>query len=258
MSPSRVRGIGRLCATVASVVILSACTTTTVAPSGVSSAEPSTAPWPSPLTLSEIEDEIMRRAKGRFIEIGVGAGTVSVTLRPSEVALAQEIVDAYGPAVEVSVGLFPFPLRDDGTRACAIQRTFGEHPSLKATLDMPIPAVIAGQSFQATVRIENVSSQPLHLQTGTEFVVYLFRTGSTTPIGDGGGTHLVGRELHLLPANGTTIAGNGGTTSCDASLGYVLPAGTYDARALVDVSSAESGTPVTFWSDPSQIVVLAR
>lgn len=255
---SPARGNAWLCATVASVVLITACTTRTVAPTAVPSAKPSTAPWPSPLTLSRIQDEIMRRASGRFSSIGIGAATVFVTLLPSEATLAQELVDAYGPAVEVSVGLFPFPLRDNGMRSCAIGRTFGDLPSLKVTLDPPIPAVITGQAFQVTVRILNRSSQPLDLQTGTEFEVYLFRPGSTTPIGDGGGTHLVGRDLHLLPANATTLPGNGGTASCDASLGFAIPPGTYEARALIDVSFQNGASPFTFWSDPSRVAVVAR
>jgi hypothetical protein len=241
------------------VLLLGACMSNqTLPPSAVTSPAASIVPWPSPLTPVEIRDEIERRATGRFIDLGLGAGVVSVTLRAPEAALAQEIVDAYGPAVEVSVGLFPFPLRDDGTRSCAIGRSFGDHPSLRATLDLPIPPVSAGDSFQATVRIQNISTQPFDLETGADFEVFVFRRGSLTPIGDGGGTHLVGRELTLLAANATTMPGNGGTSSCDASLGYTLPAGPYEARALVEFSSHETGLTVFFWSEPSRIDILAR
>lgn len=65
-----------------------------------------------------------------------------------------------------------------------------------------------------------------------------------------------GLLLTLLPGQTQDVKAFGGTASCDPALGYVLPAGTYQARALIDFSPGESGVHV-FWSDPIQIEVVA-
>ena len=118
----------------------------------------------------------------------------------------------------------------------------------------------SGASFDATIRISNVGSTPFVLDTSSRLEVHLFLPGGTKPVGAFelavAGTGL-GRTIG--PGASTAIPGYGGTASCDGSRGYALPAGPYQARALVDFTRGLEGGhgPLVFWSDALDVEVVA-
>jgi len=61
----------------------------------------------------------------------------------------------------------------------------------------------------------------------------------------------------LDPGEAVDLEASGGTASCDLALGYVLPAGTYEARALVDYQEPVTFESRAFWSEPTLIEVVA-
>jgi hypothetical protein len=250
------RGLGWPGCVVGFVVIIGACSAAPTTPA--SSPAASAAAWPSPLTLGAIRDEITRRAGGELLDIGDEPGKVAVGLRARDEALAKQIVDAYGSAVDVRVGWLPYPIGTLTEQTCALDQVVAPQPSLRATVELSTTTVAAGDNFDATVRIENIGDQRIDVMTDSQFVVYMFRPGETAALSGGpdGGFLGTGLDFSLSPGDSRTIPGYGGTASCDPSVGYVLPAGPYDARALINIST-ETG-PRVFWSDPSRLDVHPR
>jgi hypothetical protein len=222
---------------------------------------PAYRPWPSAADLETIREVIESRAAGQLSSIGIGNGTVDVVLRASAVGLAKEIVDAYGDAVHVTVGFFSYPSSAAVGGSCPVQGTFANHPALRASVEMATSRIATGATFDATVRIKNVGATTVKLDTSSGLQVYLIQPGDTSPIGTfDGGSAGTGLLATVEPGTSTTIPGNGGTASCDISLGYVLPAGPYQARALVDFAIGPDGGngPLVFWSDALDVEIVAE
>jgi hypothetical protein len=229
--------------------------------SAPASQTPTPRPWPSAADLETIREVIESRAAGQLSSIGIGNGTVEVWLRASAVGLAKEIVDAYGDAVHVTVGFFSYPSEGVAGGACPVQGTFAVHPALRASVEMATAQIPTGATFDATVRIENLGATTVKLDTSSGLQVYLFQPGGTRPIGTSdGGSVGTGLLATVEPGTSITIPGNGGTASCDLTLGYTLPAGPYRARALVDYAIGPEGGngPLVFWSDALDVEIVAE
>jgi hypothetical protein len=251
----------RFAATVFIVLVLGSCSPNLTPPR--SPAALAADPWPSPLALPEIRAEITRRAGDRLLEIGDGAGAIIVGLRATEEGLARGIVDAYGAAVSVHVGWLPFPPVVNARNPCVGGRELGNHPSLRAAVDMRDPIVRSGENFEATVRINNVATIPIVLDTSSNFDIYLFDpsmlgTVGETPIGATQGMSVgTGWSATLQPGQWIDLPGHGGTASCEIARGYVVAPGRYAARALIDFVPELGAQPVVFWSEPITIDVVA-
>jgi len=216
-------------------------------------------PWPSPADLGTIQGLINSRAGEQLTMLGPGKGKVNVGLRAGAVDLARQIVDAYGAAVDVTVGLFSYPGGVLVNNACAIPWTLADHPGLRATVEMASSRIVSGTTFDPTVRIADVGTGTLTLQTSSSLQVYLFLPGGAKPVGAfeltvAGG----GRSVYVEPGKSITLPGYGGTASCDLSLGYALRPGRYQARALVDFAPGPEGGngPLVFWGDPFDVEVV--
>ena len=227
--------------------------------SGPPALTPLPSPWPSPADLVTIQAQIEARAGTQLRSVGQGQGRVEVGLGAGGAALAAELLAAYGPAVHITVGLFEYPDRKPSTvgdGACKPAWTIIERSDVRAWLDVPAPRIVSGDTFRATVRIEATGPQAVTVETGEPLLVYLFKPGSTAPIGVyDGGIAGVGRTFELTPGHPGTVNAGGGTASCDASLGYALPPGSYEARALVEDGHPDDSH--SFWSEPATIEVVA-
>jgi hypothetical protein len=227
----------------------------------IAPAPPTSGPWPSAADLETMREVIESRAAGQLSSIGIGNGTVDVVLRAGAVGLAKEIVDAYGDAVHVTVGFFSYPSSAAVGGSCPVQGTFANHPALQASVEMATLRIATGATFDATVRIKNIGAQTVRLDTSSGLQVYLFQPGGTKPSGTSdGGSAGTGLLATVEPGTSTTIPGYGGAASCDFSLGYVLPAGPYQARALVDFAIGPDGGngPLVFWSDALDVEIVAQ
>jgi hypothetical protein len=256
----------RRLAILASVLAVWACTAAPapIAPAPSTVPAPPTVtsrPWPSAADLETIREVIESRATGQLSSIGIGNRTVDVVLRASAVGLAKEIVDAYGDAVHVTVGFFSYPSSEVAGGACPVQGTFAVHPALRASLQMATPRIPAGATLDSTVRIANIGATPVRLDTSSGLRVYLFQAGGTTPVGTSdGGSAGTGLLATVEPGTSITIPGDGGTASCDLTLGYTLAAGPYQARSLVDYAIGPEGGngPLVFWSDALDVEIVAE
>lgn len=59
-----------------------------------------------------LHQQLVHGLEGRFVYVGMGNGRVTVGLDAQNEALAAELVAIYGHAVEVTVGLFAYPMPD--------------------------------------------------------------------------------------------------------------------------------------------------
>jgi len=189
--------------------------------------------------------------------LGECAGVVKVGLRASAEELARELQAKYGDAIELSVGLFPYPPPAEAQRACLhIRQTVLEHFPLVADVEIDRP-IVSGTPYEGKVRLTNAGPTPFDLQTSSSFGLFLFRPGESDPIGMSElGSMGTGRGAALTPGASLQLQGFGGTASCDLALGYAVPAGAYEARALVDYERDPEREAVFFWSEPSTVEVV--
>lgn len=189
--------------------------------------------------------------------LGECAGIVKVGLRAGAEELARELRAKYGDAIELSVGLFPYPPPEDPERACLdIRPTVIEHPPMVATVEVD-REIVAGTHYQGKVRLTNAGPVPFELETSSDFSLYLFRPGESDPIGMSElGWMGTGSGASLAPGESIRFPGFGGTASCDLALGYTLPPDAYEARALVGFNRKLDDEVLYFWSEPSTVEVV--
>lgn len=190
--------------------------------------------------------------------VGEGANRViGVGLRANAEALARELNTRYGAAVELTVGLFPFPPPTAPQRACdQVRRPVVDHQPLEAAVAIG-PTVVAGDFIRGKVRLMNAGVGPYELNSSSTFPVYLFRPGDQTPVGSPEGASAgTGFGKTLAPGETVLLDAGGGTASCDLALGYVVPAGTYEARALIDFQEPVTFDLRFFWSAPTMVEVV--
>jgi hypothetical protein len=229
-------------------------------PTPTSTARPSFAVPGSPaaLTPEQIRAEIEPLMGESGMSLGEGANRViSVGLRANAEEVARELIAKYGSAIEVTVGNFPYPPPDAPHRACDwTPQVAADHAPLVGAVGFD-PTVVGGEFFRGKLRLTNAGLVNYQLETSSNFSIFLFRRGEVLPIGSPeGGSVGTGYAKLLGPAETVELDASGGTASCDLALGYVLPAGTYEARALVDFQDSETSELGHFWSEPTTIEVV--
>jgi hypothetical protein len=213
---------------------------------------------PSGATPEEIRAAIEPFLGRGVISVGEGANRViGIGLTAKSEALARELNDKYGAAVELTVGLFPYPPPERPQRACVqMRQTVADHRPLVGGVAID-RTVVAGEFFRGKLRLRNAGNAPYQLETSSTFAIYLFRPGDSMPIGSPeGGSVGTGFGTVLAAGQAVDLDAAGGTASCDLALGYVLPAGTYEARALVDYSDPQTLEPRYFWTEATVIDVV--
>jgi hypothetical protein len=212
--------------------------------------------WPPLADLHAIRAEIERQVMDRLTQIGDGAQTVLVGVRAKDECLARELFGAYGARLELTVGVLPFPPRPIPVQGCGQAGPLLAPPNIRATPQLP-EQVSQGDIVRGTVRLANVGPAAVSVDTSSNFVAYLFPPGGNTPVGvPEGGRVGTGLSFDLVPGRPKDVDIYGGTASCEPSLGYVLPAGNYEARALIDWAPPGGGVSM-FWSDSVPITVVA-
>lgn len=217
---------------------------------------PTTEPWPAATSLATIQQLIEQRAGILLTSVGQGRNVVEVSLRSGGAARAREILDAYGPAVHIQVGFLEFPSGKLMGQPCAPTWHIVARTDVRATLELASTRIVSGDWFRATVRLTTLAGRTIALDSGQPLIVYLFRPGSMTPVGSYEGAIAgTGLTTLVMPSQPASIAALGSTASCVEDLGYALPPGSYEARALVEDGTLENSS--TFWSDPLAVEVVA-
>jgi hypothetical protein len=211
--------------------------------------------------LTKIRSEVGALAGGLANRLGVGPGYVSVELRADGESLAATILERYGAAVRIKVGLFAYPAPDLAPFDCGawLTRPRGAG-SLVAHVALRSSTVRSGRNFFGTVRIKNVGGESYDLTYSSLQSAGVFRPGTYELVGvyQGPGEGYEFRE-RLSPNESASASLLGGTASCDVSLGYSVAPGTYDVRAIVERLEPPLGTGGTsrvwFLSRPTPITV---
>jgi hypothetical protein len=214
--------------------------------------------------LLEIQQEIVERARPFLVSASSGgaSGVIEVGLRANGEGMARQIVEQYGDAVHITVGLLSYPdrARADGLTTCGpAEGTLRQDAPLRGTLVLESINVASGADFNAKVRVANVGVNDFDFQSGSPATALVFAPGGGEAIGTfAGGIAGVGIGRVLRPRDSIDIDVLGGTASCDPALGYALPPGLYDVRAVIDVLTMHDNAPTDIGyilSDPAQLVV---
>ncbi|HET9521767.1 MAG TPA: hypothetical protein VFO73_12020 [Candidatus Limnocylindrales bacterium] len=214
--------------------------------------------------LQAIQQEIVSRAGPFLVSAASGGatGVVEVGLRANGEGMARQIVEQYGDAVHVTVGLLSYPdrTRADGMSTCApAMGTLRLDAPLRGTLVLESPSVSSGADFGATVRVVNVGIGDFDFESGAPATALVYAPGGNEAIGTfAGGISGVGLSQVLGPLDSVDVDVLGGTASCDPALGYALPPGQYEVRAVIDVLTMHDNAPTEIeyiLSDPAPLTI---
>ena len=186
-----------------------------------------------------IQATLLAELDGRFTSLGSGAtsGAVTVGLNPTEETLAAELVERYGAAVDVSVGALAYPL-DDAEVVCGPTLEPSLIDGLKVSvLNAASPAATTPAGTVAiTVRLTNTGDQTIHFSSGHPSTAITDAEGAPLT-SDMRSVASVGIGITLDPGAHQDFDVDVALSSCDPSLGYLVPAG--DHFVVVSFYNAE-------------------
>ncbi len=187
-----------------------------------------------------IQATLLAELDGRFTSLGSGgkAGAVTVGLVPTDEALAAELVERYGAAVDITVGALAYPL-DDAVDVCgpALEPTLRD--GLEVTLveaDEPLVVTDLG-TVALSIRLTNTGDQPILFDSGQPTATLTDAAGAVRSV-DMRGVADVGIEIALEPGVSEEFDLDVALASCDPTDGYLLPAG--DHFVVVSVYDGEA------------------
>ena len=187
--------------------------------------------------LLELMEEISARAGQHLLSIALTADHLDMTLRPDGKAIADELTAVYGDVLRVTaIGFLGYPDPSIGARPCqTLLATKIDTSALRATLILDEATIRSGEDFRGSVVIRNSGAGPLELNSGDPATAVIYRAGTNELVGGyAAGGEGVGLGGTMAPGAEITASMVSGTASCVPELGYTLPPGTYDARAVVE------------------------
>lgn len=213
----------------------------------------------------QIQQDMMVGDPGPYSSVGAGPEFVEVSLRADQEALATDLVARYGDIVQVTVGLFPYPMgsrpaRSYATAVCAAQPVDGpmSMDGVRATAVLAADHVTSGGEIAGTITITNAGTAPATFPTGDPLVGVVVRAGTAEAVGVSTmGVAGVGAGGVLEPGGSLTVKLQAGTASCSPDR-YALAPGTYEVRVPVVVDyQGDAGRPaVRLVSEPVTVTVV--
>jgi hypothetical protein len=208
--------------------------------------------------------QIAAVARPFFVSAGSRAeGVVEVVLRADGEAVAGQLVAQYGDQVDVTVGLLSYPERSrpDGLTTCPpAAGSLRVDSPLRASLVLESGVISSGADFRATVTVVNSGLGKFDFESGSPSTALVYRRGGSEAVGAFSGViGGVGLGKTLKPLDTIDIDVVGGTASCDPALGYALPPGSYEVRAVVDVLTMHDNGPTEteyILSDPAPLTIV--
>jgi len=214
--------------------------------------------------LLTLQQEIVALAGPFLLYAGSGgaAGVIEVGLRANGEDMARQLVERYGDAVQVTVGMLSYPdrTRPDGLTTCSpTMGTLRQDAPLRAGLVLKSSTVASGGDFAATATVTNLGIADFDFQSGSPATALVYAAGGVDAIGGyTGGIAGVGLGKVLGPLESIDVDVVGGTASCDPALGYALPPGRYEVRAVIDVLTMHDNAPTDIGyilSDSAALVI---
>jgi hypothetical protein len=198
--------------------------------------------------LEQIRQEITEMAHaaepGVFNGWGCGWTVVTIRLRADQEALAGQLLDRYGEAIEVTVGLLRFPDQVQPDEAEGSRRPFDvDQPPLfpegevSAALVEPLE-VQSGRNFHGQLIVFNKGTDDVVIQTNGHITGRVVDAGTLEAVGLFSGA----QTMPLIPfvaAAGASVEIPllGGTASPSGSLGYSTPPGLWALEVVLIVEN---------------------
>lgn len=214
--------------------------------------------------LLQIQQQIVDFARPFLISASsVASGVIEVVLRADGEEVAGQLVAQHGDLVHVTVGLLSFPERSrpDGLTTCSPDTgSLKTDAALRASLVLESDVISSGADFRATVTVVNSGADEVDFESGSPLTALVYRPGGSEAIGTfSGAIGGVGIGKTLGPRDTIDIDVVGGTASCDPALGYALPPGSYEVRAVVEVLTMHDNGPTDvdyILSDPAPLTIV--
>ena len=171
----------------------------------------------------------------RITAFGIGIERVFVDVRADQESLAKQLYDKYGPAIDIKVGVRPYPPGASGTvdEPCNALPSLAPPPGVNVTVEPASASLVSGTSAKVTVRIHNSSTTAY---SGHEGSIAVVRPGTHTVVGlDVGGRDMMLRTFRADAGGEGTMDDTFGTAPCGPGDGYTLPKGTYEVIATVGI-----------------------
>lgn len=152
-------------------------------------------------------------------------------------ALAAKLHERFGATLEIKLGALPYPLREDHeVRERRPPAVTADNPGIDVELRLTTPAVASGHDARGSLLMSNVTGRPFSFSTGVSLVGVLVDPVRDVVVGTSTALWPLVALGHRLPPHETrSMPVVIGTTSCDPSLGYVLPPGVYNAMVGLDI-----------------------
>lgn len=210
-------------------------------------------------------DEVRRAVAARpdtpvEVTIDDAGDAVLVAVAAGRVDLLYDLRDRYSGLVSYRVGdqAYPTPATIWPGTTCpwAIAEGPRQVGGLRATVALVTATVTSGSEFDARVRVTNTGTVRRRFYADSTLHGYVVRPGTTEVIGVSTRyPALGGSGGDLEPGESKEFDALLGTTSCDPSLGPVLPPGTYEVLVPVDPSPMGSTVANDLVSEPVTLVV---
>ncbi|MHB1209883.1 MAG: hypothetical protein ACYC1I_09290 [Acidimicrobiales bacterium] len=189
--------------------------------------------------LQEVEG-IIRSCPGAFTQFSTGRGRVNIQLAADQEALASRLHDQFGDAIEILLGVFRYPPRDDDPEeetsiVTRPQLTLLPGDEFEVSLEGE-NSVVSGGTTTAKLRIKNFGSLEAVIRTNGAVTARVIdpKTGE----GVGGFVGFQTAPLltfRILPGEAVSIPLLIGTTSSVQSLGYAVPPGPWAIEVPIQI-----------------------
>jgi hypothetical protein len=186
----------------------------------------------------EIRDLATSAGSGVFKRWGVGQGVVSVVLRASEEALAADLRERYGDAVDLAVGVFRYP---GMVPLHPLMDPPGERPPLLPThlavVSTPEGLTVqSGNDLMSTLVARNNYPAELAVETNGQVTALVVDPKTGERVGGFTGAQHLPRVLFRIAPGGTTeIPLVVGTASFLQGLGYAVTPGRWSIEVILRI-----------------------
>jgi hypothetical protein len=194
------------------------------------------APWPR-VHLEQIRDQVTEMARAEEVGVfngwGVGGGMVHIRLRADQVALAKQLTDRYGDAVDLALGLHHYPNSElDPSPESQRRSPVPERPPLLpddvgASLG-EVLRVKSGQNLSSHLIVQNRGSVNIQVNTNGQVTARVLDPNTEELVGAFAGAQAAPLvRFEVLPSESVAIPLLIGTASPAARLGYATPPGQW-------------------------------
>ena len=199
---------------------------------------------------ARLDQDVRRRRRRAPPELWAGVGTgrdsVFVMLVPGQERLAARLVERFGDAVRVQVGLIDYSPRGceepvDTPRCPALTGDPPKTAGVRLTVLVDTPTIRVSDHGKARLRVENIGTADFAIDSGIPIVGSLVEPGTTEVVATYCGVIAgVGGGVRLAPGESGTIDMVFGAARCAANGRSAAPPGRYGVRV---VSSPKAESP---------------